>query len=129
MNSKQHLYYALGILAYSIALADGKVQREELQELEAIVNEDSGHQFDVGYADIIFRLLNSQKHGEHKVYDWAMSEFENGRHHLTGEMIEKFTRVINRVAEAYPPTTQEEEDIIQRFKVEIRELLPNIPII
>ena len=34
MDAKQHLYYALGALAYAVAKSDGKVQAEEREKIK-----------------------------------------------------------------------------------------------
>ncbi|MBI2280685.1 MAG: TerB family tellurite resistance protein [Bacteroidetes bacterium] len=108
MDAKQHLYYALGIMAYAVAKADGKVQNEERQMIHKIVVEKSGHEIDFDYAEIIFSILQKEKQGASEVYQWAMNAFNLGKHHLTPEMKKQFIAVIKQIAEAYPPKTIEE---------------------
>jgi hypothetical protein len=61
MDAKQHLYYALGIMAYAVAKSDGEVQNEERQMIHKIVVEESGHEIDFDYAEIIFSILQKEK--------------------------------------------------------------------
>ncbi len=115
MDAKQHLYYALGIMAFAVAKADGKVQNQERQMIHKIVSEESGHKIDFGYAEIIFSILQKEKSGASPIYDWAIHSIDLGKHHLTETMKEQFVAVIKKIAEAFPPTTPEENELIDKF--------------
>lgn len=128
MDSKQHLYYALGALAYSVAKADGKVQREEKEKVKQIVEGTSNHSMDFGYTDIIFQLLQKDKAGFKEVYTWAMKSFEIGKYHLTPEMVREFVDIISQVADAYPPNDPEEKALIARFESDIKLIQVKNPI-
>jgi len=119
MDSKQHLYYALGILAYAVAKADGQVQHEERQMIHDIVEKESGHNLDFDYAEIIFSILQKDKPGIEQVCEWAMNAFETGKGHFTPQVKEQFVNVIQKIAEAFPPTTTEERQVIERFSRDI----------
>lgn len=125
MDAKQHLYYALGILAYGVAKADGTIQREEKEMVKKIVEEETDHAMDYGYTEIIFLLLEREKKGFQSTYDWAMKNFELGKHHFTDEMKKDFVTAITKVAEAFPPNTDEEMAIIQKFKEDLDGLKVN----
>jgi len=128
MDSKQHLYYALGALAYSVAKADGKVQREEKEKVKQIVENSTTHSMDFGYTDIIFHLLQKDKAGFKEVYDWSMNSFELGKYHLTPEMVKEFVYIMNQVADAYPPSDLEEKALIARFESDIKKIQVKNPI-
>lgn len=115
MDARQHLYYALGIMAYAVAKSDGEVQNEERQMIHQIVVEESGHEIDFDYAEIIFSILQKEKQGALGVLDWAFHAFELGKHHLTPKMKEQFVSVIKKIAAAYPPTTAEELKMIDKI--------------
>ena len=115
MDAKQHLYYALGIMAYAVAKADGEVQNQERQMIHKIVVEETDHQIDFDYAEIIFSILQKGKSDSLPIYDWAMHSFDLGKHHLTSEMKEQFVTVIQKIAEAFPPATPEENDMIDKI--------------
>ena len=53
------------------------------------------------------------------VYDWAMKEIRTNSHYLSPELKQKFLLVMDRVASAYPPITNDESSIINRFKNDI----------
>jgi len=122
MDAKQHLYYALGALAYAVAKADGKVQNEEKEKVKEIVANGLKHSMDFTYTDIIFQLLQKDKMGFKEVYKWAMNSFELGKYHFTAEMKKDFTNVIQQVADAFPPESKEEEALIANFGNDIQSL-------
>lgn len=126
MDSKQQLYYALGLLAYAVAKADGKIQNEERQAIHDIVVAETDHNMDFSYSEIIFSILQKEDRGFDKVYDWAMKYFEQGKHHFSPAMKEQFIRVIKQVAEAFPPTTTAENEVVRKFITEINAFKNNL---
>jgi uncharacterized tellurite resistance protein B-like protein len=124
MTPIQNLHFAIGELAYSVACADGKVQREERERLLEIVNkemEKGNYSFDI--SGIIFQLMDKDKScslGE--TYDSAMKQIRLNGHYLSPELKEKFIRIIERVAEAYPPVTSAEKQILERFRADIADI-------
>jgi uncharacterized tellurite resistance protein B-like protein len=122
MDSKQHLYYALGALAYAVAKADGKVQIEEREKVREIVDRGLQHTIDFNYTDIIFQILQKDKMGFKDVYHWAMHSFETAKYHLTPEIKKQFIQVIDEVAAAFPPTDPNEKALIARFGHDIDKL-------
>lgn len=125
MDAKQHLYYALGALAYAVAKADGKVQKEEKELVKKIVTEGTEHEIDFNYTDIIFQILQKDNMGFKEVYQWAMKSFELGKYHFTAEMKKDFIAVITKVAEVFPPTNEEEKEMLNRFGEDIQKLKVN----
>lgn len=119
MEAKKNLYYALGLLAYAVAKADGKVQNEEREIIHNIVKKESGHHIDFDYAEIIFNILQKDNPGADQVYSWSMNAFKTGKQHFTPLMKEQFVAIIKKVAEAFPPSTIEEQNIIDKFSREI----------
>jgi len=122
MEGKQNLYYALGILAYAVAKADGVIQEEEGKLLREIVRSETNHNMDFQYAEIIFQLLEKDNAGLDRVYEWALGEINKGRHHLTSEIKTKMIDVLYRIADAFEYITEEEEIIIHRFEKDLKSL-------
>lgn len=122
MDAKQHLYYALGALAYAVAKADGKVQTEEREKVRELVNAGIQHEIDFTYTDIIFQILQKDKMGFRDVYDWAMHSFETAKYHLTPEVKAQFIAVIQQVADAFPPSDPNERALIARFGEDLSKL-------
>jgi hypothetical protein len=127
LTSKEHLYYALGILIYTVASADGKIQREEKEKLHDILNFELGKNgIDFDYSEIIFHILQKDKPGIENACKWALDALSTGKHYLSNDIINKFSKVLRKVAEAFPPKTKEEMGIIYEFEKKIKLLVPNI---
>jgi uncharacterized protein YtpQ (UPF0354 family) len=128
MDSKQSLYYALGIFSYAVAKADGVVQFEEKEELHKIVMEEIDHNMDFQYVEIIFQLLQKDKAGFDDVHKWALDALEQGKYHLTEDIKQQFINVLLKVAASFPPKTDEEHQLINTFIQEIRDYKVNMTI-
>ena len=128
MDSKQSLYYALGIFSYAIAKADGTIQSEEKEELRRIVKEETDHNMDFQYVEIIFKLLQKDEAGFDDVHQWALDALENGKYYLTPKIKEQFINVMKKVADAFPPKTGEEHELINKFIQEVRDFKVNMTI-
>jgi uncharacterized tellurite resistance protein B-like protein len=123
MTSIENLHDAIGMLAYAIAFADGKVQREEMKKWEAIVAAELRMKevhFDI--ADISFRLMARDKVDVKTVYDWAMKEIRINSHYLSPDMKDNFVKIMEKMAKAYPPVTIDEQNLIDRFKLDMEEV-------
>jgi uncharacterized tellurite resistance protein B-like protein len=123
MTSTESLYYAIGELAYSIARADGNVQKEEQQRFHDLVSEhlnNKEYAFDV--SDIIFQVMTKDKIDAETTYQWAMNQIKMNSHYLSPELKETFIKVMETVAKAYPPVTIEEQNLIDKFKTDIAPL-------
>lgn len=121
MTPQQNLHTAIGELAYAIARADGSIQKEERKKFHSIVAAElhcKDYDFDV--SGIIFQILEKDKFIDSKTsYDWAMKEIKTNSHYLSPELKKTFIKVIEKVAKAYPPSTKEEVELIEKFKKEI----------
>ena len=121
MTPLQSLHLAIGELAYSIARADGTIQKEERKMFHDIVASEllfKDYDFDV--SDIIFQILDKDKYVDAKTsYDWAMNEIKLNSHYLSHQLKETFLRIVDKVAKAYPPVTNDETTLIDKFKKDI----------
>ena len=124
MRPLQNLHSAIGELAYAIARADGTIQKEERQKFHDIVAAElrcKDYDFDI--SDIIFQILDKDKYIDSQTsYDWAMKEIRLNSHYLSPQLKETFIKVMEKVAKAYPPVTNEEKEILERFKKDIEPL-------
>jgi uncharacterized tellurite resistance protein B-like protein len=120
MNPVENLHFAIGQLAFAVAFSDGKVQKEEREKFQSIVVQElkrEDYSFDV--TDIVFQIMEKDKMDSNTVYDWAMKEIRSNSHYLSPELKQKFLLVMDRVASAYPPITNDESSIINKFKKDI----------
>lgn len=118
MQPKESLHYAIGLLAYAVAKADGEVQKEERQRFANIVAAELRmHDGDFNVSDIIFQIVDKEKFiktGD--AYDWAMNQIRLNSHYLSPELKKTFIKVMEKVARAYPPVTIDEMELIEKFK-------------
>ena len=117
MSPTENLYYALGEIAYTIAFADGKVQREEMERFEEIVKnglQDGHPSYDI--SGIVFELLRKERHDVDTAYEWAIRELKNNSHYLSPEMKQAFITTMDAVSEAFPPVTVKESTLLANFK-------------
>ena len=124
MTPIESLHFAMGELAYAVARADGTIQREEREKFHEIIEEEVRAQgYDFNVSDIIFQVLDREKVVDAETaYDWALKEMRINSHYLSPEMKESFTRIMEKIAQAYPPVTAEEQELVNRFKKDMQSL-------
>ncbi len=119
----QNLHYAIGELAYAVARADGSVQKEERDRFHAIVEEELRNEdYDFDLSEIIFLVLDRNPHDSKTVYNWAMHEIRTNSHYLSPALKAKFINVMEKIAQAYPPVTESEKGIIEKFREDIKNI-------
>lgn len=118
MHPKEKIYYALGELAYVVAMSDGEVQNSEIYKLhEIVVGELKKKNAGFEYSDVIFNVLSSSgRQNSDLAYNSALKELKEASAYLTPEIKEHIMCVLKKVAESYDGIVQEERDVI--FKVE-----------
>lgn len=124
MEGTEHIYYAFGQIAYTVAKADGKIQVEEEQEFMELLQkqmEECDWSYDV--SGIIFKLLKSDDMDPETTFNWGIKELQKYDQFLTLEMKKDFIRILAAIAVAYDISTDEEDTYIYRFKLEIENLI------
>jgi hypothetical protein len=118
MDAKEMIYYGFGQVIFSLALSDGKIQREEIESLNKILemaHKDNLIEMDV--AGIIFKLQNSENtFTAQESFDMGIKNIKLGDNHLTSRLLKNFITILNSIAEAFPPKTNEELSIVNRFE-------------
>lgn len=120
MTPIENLHYAIGELAYAIARIDGKVQEEERKKFHDIVAAEircKDYGFDI--SDIIFRIMDKDRQSAETVYKWAMKNIQTNGHYLSPMLKKTFINVMKKIAKAYPPVTESEKNLLERFKKDI----------
>lgn len=123
MTPTAHLHYAMGEIAYAMSGIDGKVQKEERKRFHDIVAAEircRHYNFDV--SDIIYQVLDKDKQDAETAYNWGMHELRVNSHYLDPELKETFIRIAEKVAKAFPPVTEEEQKLLDRFRTDIAPL-------
>lgn len=123
MNSSiQNLHYAIGELAYCIAKVDGSVQKEEREKFHDIVVSELEDDYDFNISDIVFHIMDKDKSDSQTTYKWALNEIKMNSHYLSPKLKSKFIAVMEKIANAFPPVTKEESEVLEKFKKDIAPL-------
>lgn len=123
MTAIESLYYAIGEIAYAIAHADGRVQKEEREKFHNIVAAElrcKDYDFDI--SGIIFQILDKDQTDTESAYKWAMDQIKLNSHYLSPDLKKKFIAVAEKIAKAFAPVTGEEQSLITRFKADMAPL-------
>jgi uncharacterized tellurite resistance protein B-like protein len=124
MTSTQNLHYAMGQLAFAVAFSDGQVQKEEREKFDNIISAElRSKNYDFDVSDIIFKILDKEKHDVETVYNWAMHEIKLNSHYLSPVLKQTFIIIMEKIAKAFPPVTGEESKLIERFKNDIESII------
>lgn len=116
MTAEQTLFYAAGQIAYSLAAADGKIQREEVDAVNRFITNETEKTFSADYADIIFHILQKDHTDVMTALQWAKDSIRSSRPWLTKDYREKFCTLIDTIVAAYPPVTTEEINLVTTYK-------------
>lgn len=116
------LRYAACLLACAVAGADGRIQNEEKDQLQAIINRElvlNSKSF--RYAGILSNLI---QHGEtlKPNYSWALSELKKNEKLVTPQFKQQVIGLIQRIAEVFPPVTQDEGELVKRIRQEVESI-------
>ncbi len=122
MDAKDYLYYGFGQIVFGLAFSDGKVQIEEKKRLEEIIDNHFLKDTDGSrVSSIIFQLLDKKTTLVSMKYtNKVCKNMKLGDHYLTPEILEKFKSILQKVADAFPPSTEEELEIIRKFSNDIK---------
>jgi len=123
MTPFENLYYAIGELAYAVARADGALQKEERQKFHNIVAAGlRSHNYCFDISGIIFDMMDKDQPSSDLSYEWAMKQIRMNSHYLSPALKQTFINVMEKVAKAYPPVTNEEKDLLDQFRKDIEPL-------
>lgn len=124
MDSKEILYYGFGQVVYSLALQDGKVQKEEFNSLSEIVKKAQNlNIIELDITSIIFQLHKSESvFSAEESFELGLKNMNLGDNHLTKSRLESFVVILESIASAFPPKTQDESSLIERFKLHFNNI-------
>ena len=120
MEHLQDLYYALGELAYAIAKADGKIQKEEKKTIhDIVIAELKKNNFYFEDLELIIQFIQKDNLPFEKIYDEALDVMRQNSFYLDKSLKEKFMSIIQKIANAFPPVTKSEQCIIDKFEKDL----------
>jgi uncharacterized tellurite resistance protein B-like protein len=118
MDAKELLYYGFGQVVYALAAADGEVQKEEWLKLQETLKEahDQKH-IEMDVTGIIFKLQESQKtFSSEESLEMGLKNMKLGDNHLTPQLYDSFLHILGKIANAFPPSTESELNVMEKFE-------------
>lgn len=123
MNASQKIYYALGELAYLVAMADGELQNSEIRKLhEIVIKEIKLHNASFEYSDIIFNVLSQEKPNLELIYRLAIEELSSASDFVTPELKTQIISVLTNIAEAYQGINPKQQELIDKVQVKLENM-------
>jgi len=120
MTPTENLYYALGEIAYAVAMADGRIQNDEIKKLHGILESELQVPADsFSVADIIFHIMDKDHVDAETAYTNAMNQIRLNSQYLSPELKLSFLHVAEKVAQSFPPRLRSEKNMIARFRKDI----------
>ena len=121
MTGKERMYFGLGLAAFAVAKADGKIDLEERNKLHDIVTTSLNCQDEgINISEIIFHVLGKHDNFEiENLYNLAIKELTEYKRYLTADMRSDFPAILEKVARSSEPVTAEEHQLIERFRNDI----------
>lgn len=122
MSENIVLVQALAELAYSIALADGELDKKEKKAFEKIIESEFGD--NALSVKNRFAILEegSRPNIEHS-YRYSMFAIKLNKKDFNDELKRKYINVIERIADSVDGLRNQEKYLISRFKKDIELLL------
>lgn len=112
------LYMGLGSVAYALAKVDGRIQLAEMQTVkEQLASVPHGE-----LALYAFFLRENCDETVEEAYAFAMRRFANNRKALTETVKKQFINILMQIAEAHDETSRKEQELIKRFRRDLRRL-------
>jgi len=116
-------YINLGRLLYAVAMADGEVQDEEMQELyklviselsdESLFNQDEVNVF---HTEFEFEALMDRKVSRNDAFHSFIGYFDENKDKFTPEMKKVALHAVERIAESYDGIVDAEKEMIDKVK-------------
>lgn len=112
------LYMGLGSIAYALAKVDGRIQLAEMQTVkELLAGVPHGE-----LALYAFFLRENCDETVEEAYAFGMRRFAHNRKALTALTKKQFVNILIRIAEAHDDTSRKEQELIRRFRRDLRRL-------
>lgn len=129
MDAKQNLFYGFGEVAYSVAMADGRVQREERNKFIQIIKDGvKQYSIEMEYADLIFKILEDERMDSEFAYKSGIEAMELGSHYLSAELKVAFLEILGDIAASFLPVTDSEATVVKQFGQDLERMTKNTPL-
>lgn len=112
------LYLGLGSVVYALAKVDGRIQLAEMQTVKEILAQ-------MPHGDLAlyaFFLRENCNETVEEAYSFAMRRFSSNRKLITESLKKQFVNTLLRVAESHDEVSRKEQELIKRFRRDLRRL-------
>ena len=130
MSNTKQFYKELGRLLYAVAMADKKIEEEEVQALHEFVSKelalserasDSSGMNLAFYTDFEFDEYTDKNISVQQAHDSFMKFLDANIAEIDPKLIEKAVKAIEKVASSFKKMSKEERTLIDKIKAEINE--------
>jgi hypothetical protein len=120
-------YIHLGKLLYAVAMADGEVQDEEIQELyklviselsdESLFNQDEVNVF---HTEFEFEALMDKNASKQEAFNSFLKYFDENHDNFTEQMKKITVYAVEQIAKAFEGIVDEEEEMLTELKTRLK---------
>ena len=128
MKSKD-FYIHLGKLLYSIAIADGTVQDEELDELRVLISNElsddnlfNQDEENVFHTEFEFEVQMNKKTSRNAAFHSFINFLDENSESFTEELVNVTVLAVKRIAKSFDGICDEEQEMIDELNNRIRKL-------
>lgn len=118
MTAIDYLYYGFGQIIYALSFSDGSIQQAEKKKLAELIEKstEQDHDLSLQVTQIIFQLLDKEHlFSTEEMFAEGIKNMQLGDQHLTPQKLVLFKKILSDVAASFPPTTENEKAILDRF--------------
>lgn len=128
MEIVERMYYGFGRILLALSMADGHVNRTEIDSLEKSVDAvEENSNIDLTMVKTAFQQWKGTPNfSAEEMLRGGIKDFHLGDLHLTPELAGIFREMVIDIVHAEPPVTEEEHDLAQSFISYLHEREQNI---
>ncbi len=123
----QKFYTHLGRLLYSVAMADGEVQDEEMQELYRLViselsdeNLFNQEEVNVFYTEFEFEALMDKNESREDAFASFLNYFDKNYNAFTPHMKKVTVHAVEQIANSFDGIVEEEQQMIDELNARLK---------
>jgi uncharacterized protein (UPF0264 family) len=117
MENIERMYYGFGRILLALSMADGKVDRSEIESLEKSVQEAADdNQLDLSMVQTAFKQWKgTPSFSAEEMLSGGIKDFHLGDLHLTPKIARIFRDMVIDLVHAESPVTPEEQEMARSF--------------
>ncbi len=125
-KSLQQIYYALGLLAYSVAKADTNLTMRDRKELSQLLLDsatENDYAFAESFANMIPHILEKERKDVDSTYNWVLYTLKANLKELNKKVKKSFISTIGKVVNRFPSSDHNSNvTILDRLNKDLNNL-------